>query len=196
MTTSSRRRRRSVSRPQCLRRPRRRSPSRSRNTSSGRGSGPGPSPAVSHRGLGPCGSAGLNPDRSLQVPRAVESGRVVRGQSRARRAGVGGDCRSRRLHVGPGGLLPCPRARARRPDLDPPRRPQRCPLPRPRVERWPKDRFPTRRAYRPTRSAALRLITCGGSFNDATGHYLDNTVVFARRAPARQMDPPSDRQRR
>ena len=64
------------------------------------------------------------------------------------------------------------------------------------VERWPKDRFPTHRVYRPTRNAALRLITCGGSFNGATGHYLDNTIVYASRAPARQMDPPGDRQRR
>jgi hypothetical protein len=27
--------------------------------------------------------------------------------------------------------------------------------------------------------AGLRLITCGGAFDDATGHYLDNIVVFA-----------------
>jgi sortase (surface protein transpeptidase) len=51
------------------------------------------------------------------------------------------------------------------------------------VERWPKDHFPTRRVYRPTKDAALRLITCGGSFNGATGHYLDNTIVYAARSP-------------
>jgi hypothetical protein len=49
------------------------------------------------------------------------------------------------------------------------------------VERWPKDRFPTHRVYRPTSDAALRLITCGGAFNGATGHYLDNTIVYATR---------------
>jgi hypothetical protein len=49
------------------------------------------------------------------------------------------------------------------------------------VERWPKDRFPTRRVYGRTREAALRLITCGGVFNSATGHYLDNTIVYAVR---------------
>jgi sortase (surface protein transpeptidase) len=49
------------------------------------------------------------------------------------------------------------------------------------VERWPKDRFPTRRVYGRTRTAALRLITCGGAFNGATGHYLDNTIVYAVR---------------
>ena len=49
------------------------------------------------------------------------------------------------------------------------------------VERWPKDRFPTRRVYHPTRASTLRLITCGGSFDSSTGHYLDNTIVYATR---------------
>jgi len=26
---------------------------------------------------------------------------------------------------------------------------------------------------------ALALVTCAGSFNDATGHYTDNVVVMA-----------------
>ena len=33
--------------------------------------------------------------------------------------------------------------------------------------------------YGKTNHAALRLITCGGSFDFATGHYTDNIVVFA-----------------
>ena len=49
------------------------------------------------------------------------------------------------------------------------------------VERWPKDRFPTQRVYHATRASTLRLITCGGSFNSSTGHYLDNTIVYATR---------------
>jgi len=49
------------------------------------------------------------------------------------------------------------------------------------VERWPKDRFPTRRVYRRTARSTLRLITCGGSFNTATGHYTDNVIVYATR---------------
>jgi sortase (surface protein transpeptidase) len=53
------------------------------------------------------------------------------------------------------------------------------------VERWPKDRFPTRRVYHPTRGSALRLITCGGSFDESTGHYLDNTIVYAARMSRR-----------
>jgi hypothetical protein len=33
--------------------------------------------------------------------------------------------------------------------------------------------------YGPTTDAELRVITCGGSFNRATGHYTDNIIVFA-----------------
>jgi sortase (surface protein transpeptidase) len=47
------------------------------------------------------------------------------------------------------------------------------------VRRYPKDQFPTQLVYGATDHAALRLITCGGPFDHATGHYLDNIVVFA-----------------
>ena len=47
------------------------------------------------------------------------------------------------------------------------------------VRRYPKDAFPTTTVYANTDHAALRLITCGGSFDHATGHYRDNIVVFA-----------------
>jgi hypothetical protein len=50
-----------------------------------------------------------------------------------------------------------------------------------RSGRYPKARFPTAQVYGPTRAAALRLITCSGTFDRATGHYLDNTVVDAGR---------------
>lgn len=46
------------------------------------------------------------------------------------------------------------------------------------VERHPKDDFPTERVYGPTPDRALRLITCGGSFDRSTGHYRDNVVAF------------------
>jgi hypothetical protein len=48
------------------------------------------------------------------------------------------------------------------------------------VAHYAKQRFPARRVYGPTRRPELRLITCSGQFDYATGHYLDNTVVFAR----------------
>jgi hypothetical protein len=51
-----------------------------------------------------------------------------------------------------------------------------------RVERWPKAHFPTHRVYGDTRRPTLRLITCGGAFDGGTGHYTDNTIVFAIRS--------------
>ena len=46
-------------------------------------------------------------------------------------------------------------------------------------ERYAKDRFPTSRVYGATRAPELRLITCSGTFDRTSGHYLDNTVVYA-----------------
>jgi hypothetical protein len=48
-----------------------------------------------------------------------------------------------------------------------------------RVRQFPKNQFPTRLVYGNVDHAALRLITCGGSFNSQSGHYDDNIVVFA-----------------
>jgi sortase (surface protein transpeptidase) len=48
-----------------------------------------------------------------------------------------------------------------------------------RLERFAKDAFPTRDVYDLTPGPELRLITCDGDFDTATGHYLDNLVVFA-----------------
>jgi hypothetical protein len=47
------------------------------------------------------------------------------------------------------------------------------------VRHYPKDNFPTQLVYGNTNNAELRLITCGGSFDSSTGHYVDNIVVFA-----------------
>jgi Sortase domain len=47
------------------------------------------------------------------------------------------------------------------------------------VQTYLKDRFPTQTVYGPTPDAELRLITCGGAFDPATGHYLSNIVVYA-----------------
>lgn len=44
---------------------------------------------------------------------------------------------------------------------------------------YQKDYFPTGTVYGATPDPELRLITCGGTFDDATGHYLSNTVVYA-----------------
>ena len=49
-----------------------------------------------------------------------------------------------------------------------------------KVAAYPKAQFPTTEVYGNTTSRAeLRLITCGGSFDDRSGHYIDNVVAFA-----------------
>ncbi|HEX4088303.1 MAG TPA: class F sortase [Trebonia sp.] len=50
------------------------------------------------------------------------------------------------------------------------------------VQSYRKDRFPTEAVYGPTPDPELRLITCGGTFDWTTGHYLSNTVVYATEA--------------
>ena len=50
------------------------------------------------------------------------------------------------------------------------------------VQQYLKDQFPTQTVYGPTPDAELRLITCGGAFDSATGHYLSNIVVYATEA--------------
>ena len=47
------------------------------------------------------------------------------------------------------------------------------------VREYAKTEFPARIIYGATDFAALRLITCGGTFDYATGHYRSSTVVFA-----------------
>ena len=45
---------------------------------------------------------------------------------------------------------------------------------------YPKARFPAAAVYGPVPDAQLRLITCGGTFDQATGHYLSNVIAFAQ----------------
>jgi len=47
------------------------------------------------------------------------------------------------------------------------------------VREYTKIDFPTEIIYGPTNYASLRLVTCGGTFDYATGHYLSSVVVFA-----------------
>lgn len=54
------------------------------------------------------------------------------------------------------------------------------------VRQYLKSRFPAKTIYGVTGYAALRLITCGGVFDYATGHYLSSTVVFASLTSSRQ----------
>lgn len=48
------------------------------------------------------------------------------------------------------------------------------------VKRYPKEDFPTQRVYGNLDHAGIRLITCGGVFNDQSGHYKDNVIAFGQ----------------
>jgi LPXTG-site transpeptidase (sortase) family protein len=47
------------------------------------------------------------------------------------------------------------------------------------VQTYLKDHFPTDDVYGPVPDPELRLITCDGTFDYATRHYLSNIVVYA-----------------
>ncbi len=53
-----------------------------------------------------------------------------------------------------------------------------------RVATVPKESFPTAEVYGPTDGPALRLVTCGGDFDDEAQHYRDNTIAYATYRPA------------
>jgi hypothetical protein len=54
-----------------------------------------------------------------------------------------------------------------------------------RVAQYPKDQFPTLKVCGDVAGAELRLITCGGEFDQAADSYRDNIVVYAGAGPLR-----------
>ncbi len=48
-----------------------------------------------------------------------------------------------------------------------------------RIEQHSKDDFPTEAVYGPTTDSQLRLVTCGGVFDQDARSYKDNLIVFA-----------------
>jgi hypothetical protein len=46
------------------------------------------------------------------------------------------------------------------------------------VATYLKANFPDNTVYTSNGSSALQLVTCGGTFDSATGHYLSNIVVY------------------
>jgi len=48
-----------------------------------------------------------------------------------------------------------------------------------RLAGYPKDAVPAAEVYGPDGGVSLRLITCGGEFDETRGSYRDNVVVFA-----------------
>lgn len=49
-----------------------------------------------------------------------------------------------------------------------------------KIGEFPKDEFPTEAVYQPVGHPALRLITCGGAYDEATNNYLANVIVWAK----------------
>ena len=54
---------------------------------------------------------------------------------------------------------------------------------------YPKDNFPSKVVYGSKGYSALQLITCAGTFDSATHHYLSNLVVFTKRVVASSKSP-------
>ena len=50
------------------------------------------------------------------------------------------------------------------------------------VEAFAKAELPSERIYRADDAVRLNLVTCGGAFDEASGHYVDNIVAFAKLA--------------
>lgn len=54
-----------------------------------------------------------------------------------------------------------------------------------RMEQYSKEAFPTLEVYGDTMGeSTLKLITCGGEFNNNSGEYNDNIIVFASLVPS------------
>jgi sortase (surface protein transpeptidase) len=53
-----------------------------------------------------------------------------------------------------------------------------------RVDHYPKSSFPTDKVYGDTAEPELRLITCGGEFDQAARQYTDNVVAYGKLARA------------
>jgi hypothetical protein len=49
-----------------------------------------------------------------------------------------------------------------------------------KVVQYAKTDFPDQLVFGSHRTRSLQLVTCGGPFDSATGHYLANVVVFSR----------------
>jgi Sortase domain len=54
------------------------------------------------------------------------------------------------------------------------------------IELVPKSHFPTAKVYGRTAYPGLRLITCGGDFDDEAHSYVDNTIVYGHLTGARK----------
>jgi LPXTG-site transpeptidase (sortase) family protein len=123
---------------------------------------------------------GLNPDHSLEVPplsRAQEAGWYRFGPTPGARgaaviAGHVDTTRGPAVFYRLGKLRPGDVVRVERKDG------RTATFRVDSVEAVPKTAFPTQKVYGRVGYPALRLITCGGSFDRASGHYTNNIIVY------------------
>lgn len=54
-----------------------------------------------------------------------------------------------------------------------------------RTGTFPKNDFPTQAVYQPVDQPELRLITCGGGYDETTNNYLSNVIVWAEMVGSR-----------
>jgi hypothetical protein len=61
------------------------------------------------------------------------------------------------------------------------------------VVQYAKAQFPAQEVYQSQGTSELHLVTCGGVFDEATGHYLSNVVVYTTfvSATAATVPPPA-----
>src|SRR4051812_8724380 len=128
----------------------------------------------------PLVSLGLDASGALEPPRGFREAGWWAGGARPGERGpavIAGHVDSK---TGPAVFFRLDRLRARDPIVIVRRGGSRVRFLVQRVARYRKAAFPTAAVYGPTRGSTLRLITCSGAFDSASGHYLDNTVVYAR----------------
>ncbi|MET8041134.1 class F sortase [Micromonospora sp. NPDC005215] len=127
-------------------------------------------------------SLGTNPDGTVQVPpleQADQAGWYEPGASPGEtgNAVIVGHVDSAKL--GPavffdlGSLVPGDTITVRRADGQP------ATFQVDSVKAYPKTAFPTELVYGPSDRPSLRVVTCGGQFDQAAKSYPDNIVVFA-----------------
>jgi sortase (surface protein transpeptidase) len=134
---------------------------------------------------------GLNPDRTLEVPEDIrltgwwtgrsvpgeEGPSIVVGHVDSAAAGPGVFWRLRELNIGD--VIHIERSDGSISEF--------------RVietELVLKDEFPTEKVYGSTEGSQLRLITCGGSFDQSARSYLGNVIVYAEHVGTTQTPPP------
>jgi sortase (surface protein transpeptidase) len=59
------------------------------------------------------------------------------------------------------------------------------------VVMYPKNLFPAQEVYTSHGDSQLQLVTCGGTFDSQTGHYLSNIVVYTSFVSATQPTTPT-----